>query len=590
MSSHSLRHDLHRAPARAMLRGTGLTEEDLQKPLVAVFNTWTEMTPCNVHLRRLAHHIKEGIRSAGGTPIEFNTIAVSDGITMGTEGMRASLASREVIADSVELAVGAHEFDAAIGLVGCDKTIPGTLMGLARLNLPSLVVYGGSIKPGRFQDRDVTVQDVFEAVGAVGAGTMTKEELKELEGAACPGAGACGGQFTANTMATALTFLGVSPMGMNDLPAMDPRKDSAAFKAGELALDLIKSNRRLKDFVTVRSLENATASVAATGGSTNAVLHLLALAREFELDFHLHDIDRICADTPVLADLKPGGQFTAPDLHDAGGSPLLVRRLLEAGLLHDEKTVSGQSLHALTHHAEEVLGQQVVHSVDAPLKTRGGLAILNGSLAPEGCVVKLCGHGTLQHEGPARVFDREEDAFDAVQNGDIHAGDVIVIRYEGPRGGPGMREMLAVTAALIGRGLGDSVALVTDGRFSGATHGLMVGHIAPEAANGGPIAFVRDGDLITLDVTTRRLDVHADLSARHNDWTPPPPKYTRGALAKFAALVSSASEGAVTGFPNLLVTPRPQVARPTTLNQKTNPNSTMVRTSTLHTGAVLEQS
>jgi len=535
-----------------MLRGAGLTDEDLQRPLVAVFNTWTEMTPCNVHLRRLAEHVKAGVRAAGGTPIEFNAIAVSDGITMGTEGMRASLVSREVIADSVELAVGAHEFDAAVALVGCDKTIPGALMGLARLDLPSLVLYGGSIAPGRFQGRDVTVQDVFEAVGTVAAGGMGLEELGELERAACPGAGACGGQFTANTMATALTVLGVSPMGSNDLPAMNVDKDRAGFEAGELVMELLESGRSIHTVVTQRSLENAAAVVAATGGSTNAVLHLLAIAREFGIPFDLADLDRVSARTPVIADLKPGGRYTATDLFEAGGTPLLIKRLLEHGLLHDEQTIHGRRLREMTEEANARPGQDVVTPVERPLKARGGLAMLWGTLAPEGCVVKLCGHGTLHHDGPARVFDCEEEAFDAVQSGQIRPGDVVVIRHEGPRGGPGMREMLGVTAAIVGRGLADSVALITDGRFSGATHGLMVGHVAPEAAVGGPIALIEEGDLITLDVPSRRLDVHVDLTARAERWRPRPRKILRGALAKYAALVSSASQGAVTSFPEIV--------------------------------------
>ncbi len=552
MSSHALRHDLSRAPARAMLRGAGLTEEDLSKPLIAVFNTWTEMTPCNVHLRALAEHVKAGIRASSGTPIEFNGIAVSDGITMGTEGMRASLASRELIADSVELAVGAHAFDAAIALSGCDKTIPGTLMGLARLNLPSLVLYGGSIAAGRFDGRDVTVQDVFEGVGAVAAGQMTEADLKRLEEAACPGPGACGGQFTANTMATALTFLGVSPLGLNDLPAMHPDKPAAAFEAGALVLKLLEGDVCIGDVVTVEAFRNAAASVAATGGSTNAVLHLLALAREFNLPFTLEDLDTISANTPLIADLKPGGRYTAPDFHHAGGTALLARRLNEAGLLWESPTVLGDSLATLCAEAVETGEQDVIRTVDAPLMPRGGLAILRGSLAPDGCVVKLCGHGIMRHEGPARVFDGEASAFQAVQSGAINEGDVIVIRYEGPKGGPGMREMLGVTAALIGRGLGETVALVTDGRFSGATHGLMVGHVAPEAAVCGPIALVQEGDWIVLDVGARRLDVVADLSLRSAQWRRPKTRYPTGALAKYAALVSSASNGAVTALPDLI--------------------------------------
>ena len=561
MSSHSLRYDLERAPARAMLRGAGLTQEDLDRPLVAVFNTWAEITPCNVHLRRLASHVKKGIRAAGGTPIEFNGIVVSDGITMGTEGMRASLVSREVIADSVELTVGAHQFDAAVALAGCDKTIPGTLMGLARLDLPSLVLYGGSIHPGRFQGRDVTVQDVFEGVGAVASGRMSKEDLAELESSACPGAGACGGQFTANTMATALAFLGVSPPSQGDLPAMHPKKDEAAFEAGQLVMKALRSKRKLSTIVSKRSFENAAASVAASGGSTNAVLHLLALAKEFDVAFDLDDFEAVAARTPVLADMKPGGRFTAVDLFKAGGTMLLALRLMEAGLLHNEETVMGRSLADLCKEVQETPSQEVVRSVGERLKDRGGLAVLKGSLAPDGCVVKLCGHGTLRHEGPARVFDCEEDAFTAVQAGFVHPGDVIVIRYEGPRGGPGMREMLAVTAAVIGRGLGDSVALITDGRFSGATHGLMVGHVAPEAAVGGPIGLIKDGDKNVLDVTAGRLDVQVDLDARRAVWKPRPAKVTRGALAKFAKLVSSASEGAVTSFTEEVQSTKPQQSK-----------------------------
>ena len=552
MKSEHLRTAPERAPARAMLRGAGFTEEDLSRPLVAVFNTWAEITPCNVHLRKLAEHVKEGIRSAGGTPIEFNGIVVSDGITMGTEGMRASLVSREVIADSVELTVGAHSFDAAVALAGCDKTIPGTLMGLARLDLPSLVLYGGSIAAGTVEGRDVTIQSVFEAVGAHAAGTLSAEGLKEVERRACPGAGACGGQFTANTMAMALTFLGVSPLGANDLPALHPDKNGAAFSAGTRVMEMLREDRRLSTFVTGRSLENAAASVAATGGSTNAVLHLLALAREFGLDFDLNALDRVMARTPVLADMLPSGRYTAPDLHRAGGSALIARRLFSAGLLHNEQTVLGERFEELVKNAVETPGQEVVRPMDSPLKPHGGLAILKGTLAPEGCVAKLCGSGPENHQGPARVFEREEDAFQAVQSGRIQPGDVVVIRHEGPRGGPGMREMLGVTAALVGRGLGDSVALITDGRFSGATHGLMVGHVAPEAAVGGPIALVEDGDIITLDVASRRLDVAADLESRRTHWLPPETPVRRGALAKYAALVSSASEGAVTAFPTRL--------------------------------------
>ena len=480
MRSDAIKKGVSRAPARSMLKATGLTDADLERPLVAVANTWSEVTPCNYHLRRLAEKVKEGIRAAGGTPIEFNTIVVSDGIAMGTEGMKASLISREVVADSIELVVQGHLFDAVVALSGCDKTIPGTVMALARMNLPSLMLYGGSIMPGRFKDHDVTIQDVFEAVGACAAGRMTEKELHELEDVACPAAGACGGQFTANTMSTATTMLGISPMGANEIPALDPRKDEAAFHCGELVMQMLRDDLRPSKIITRAALENAIASVAATGGSTNGVLHLLAIARETEVPLTLEDFDTISSRTPVLADMKPFGRFTAPDMEKAGGMRLLAKRLIDAGLMHDGMTVTGRTLFEEVKDAKEEPGQNVIHTVDAPLKPTGGFAILHGSLAPEGCVVKLAGHERLDHTGPARVFDREEDAFEAVQEGKIKAGDVVVIRYEGPKGGPGMREMLAVTAALVGQGLGESVALLTDGRFSGATHGLMVGHVAPE--------------------------------------------------------------------------------------------------------------
>jgi dihydroxy-acid dehydratase len=546
MRSDAIKKGLSRAPARAMLKATGLSNADLERPLVAVANTWTEVTPCNYHLRRLAEKVKEGVRAAGGTPIEFNTIAVSDGISMGTEGMKASLVSREVIADSIELVVRGHLFDAVVALSGCDKTIPGTLMALARLNLPSLMLYGGSIAPGRFQGHDVTIQDVFEAVGACAAGRMSPAELAELEDHACPGAGACGGQFTANTMSTAASMLGMSPMATNDIPATDARKDQAAFECGRLVMELLRKDILPERIITRAAIENAFTSVAATGGSTNAVLHLLAIANEAGVAIDLDDFDRISARTPLLADLKPFGRFVAPDLERAGGERLVARRLLDAGLLRDGATVSGRSIFEEARQAKEVPGQQVVRSLSNPIKRHGGLAILRGSLAPEGSVVKFAGHEQLKQTGRARVFDSEEAAFEAVQSSKIQAGDVVVIRYEGPRGGPGMREMLAVTAALVGQGLGESVALVTDGRFSGATRGLMVGHVAPEAACGGPIAFVRDGDRITVDVEARRLDVDADVQERRNGWRPPSPRYKSGALAKYAQLVSSASVGAVT--------------------------------------------
>jgi len=536
-----------RAPARAMLKATGLTDEDLAKPLVAVVNTWTEMTPCNFHLRALGESVKEGIREAGGTPIEFNTIAVSDGITMGTEGMRASLVSREVIADSAELAVAAHDFDAVVALCGCDKTIPAVVMALCRLDLPSVVLYGGSIMPGTFQGQDVTVQDVFEAVGAHAAGSLSDEELKELEDNACPGPGACGGQFTANTMASVLTALGLSPMGLNDLPAVHAEKTDSARHAGRLVLDVLHRNLRPSNLVTRQSLENAVAVVAATGGSTNAVLHILAIAHEAGIPFDLSDFDRIQAKTPMLADLKPGGRYTAPDMFEAGGMPLLMRRMLAAGLLHDTPTVSGVRLSHAVNGAVETPGQRVFSKTDSPLKPQGGVAVLWGNLAPEGAVVKTSGHTWRQHIGPARVFDGEEACFDAVRNGDLVKGDVVVIRNEGPKGGPGMREMLGVTAAIQGAGLGDDVALITDGRFSGATHGLMIGHVAPEAAVGGPISKIRDGDLINIDIDARRLDVRADLSERVPSRRSRR-KQLRGVMAKYVALVSSAARGAVTTF------------------------------------------
>ncbi len=554
LPSDALKRGASRAPARAMLKATGLTHADLDRPLIAVANTWTEVTPCNFHLRQLAEKVKEGIRAGGGTPIEFNTIAISDAISMGTEGMKASLISREIIADSMELFVRGHLFDAVVGLSGCDKTIPGTLMALSRLNLPSLMLYGGSIQAGQFAGQDVTIQDVFEAVGACAAGRMTPEQLRDLEDHACPGAGACGGQFTANTMATAAAFLGMSPMQESEIPATDSRKGQAAFECGKLVMRLLAADLRPSQIMTRAAFENAIASVAATGGSTNAVLHLIALAREADIPLTLEDFDRLIAATPTLADLKPGGRFTAPDLERAGGSRLLAQRLRECGRLHDSPTVSGRSTFAEASAAEETPGQLVIRAASKPLKATGGMAILRGTLAPEGCVVKLAGHERLRHTGPARVFDSEEQAFAAVQARAIRPGDVVVIRYEGPRGGPGMREMLAVTGALVGQGLGDSVVLLTDGRFSGATRGLMAGHISPEAAVGGPIALVREGDSITLDVASRRLDVAADLDSRRAAWKAPMPRYTTGVMAKYAAMVSSASEGAITRpIPNLAV-------------------------------------
>jgi dihydroxy-acid dehydratase len=532
-----------------MLKGAGYTDADLEKPLVGIANTWSEVTPCNVHLRALAESVKQGIRAAGGTPVEFNTIVVSDGITMGTEGMRASLVSREVIADSIELFTMAHALDGVVALSGCDKTIPATVMALARLDVPGLVLYGGPIAPGRFEGKDVTIQDVFEAVGAHAAGAMSSTRLAMLEDKACPGAGACGGQFTANTMSVAITLLGMSPMGFNEVAANDPAKHEVARDCGALVMKMIANDVRPRSLLTRAAFENAIASVAATAGSTNAVLHLLAIAVEAGVPLAIDDFDAISARTPVLADLKPGGRFTAVDMTRAGGVRLLVQRMLEAGLVVDTQTCTGKTLREESAAASSVTdAPPVLRDVSDPLKPRGGFAILRGSLAPAGCVVKLAGHDRNTHSGPARVFDGEEAAFAAVQAGAIKPGDVVVIRHEGPRGGPGMREMLGVTAALIGQGLGDSIALVTDGRFSGATHGLMAGHVSPEAADDGPIAYLRDGDVVTFDVAARRLDVAADLEARRRDQpaTPRPHRYTHGVIAKYAALVTSASEGAVT--------------------------------------------
>lgn len=546
MNSDAIKKGIHRAPARAMLKATGLTDEDLSKPLVAIANTWTEAGPCNFHLRTIAESVKEGVRAAGGTPLEFNTIVVSDGISMGTEAMKASLVSREVIADSIELAVRGHLFDAVVAISGCDKTIPGTIMALARLDLPSLMIYGGSIMPGQFQGRDVTVQDVFEAVGACMAGRMTTTELTDLENRACPGAGACGGQFTANTMSTAATFLGISPMGVNEIPATDPRKHEAARQCGELVMKLFREDVRPSQIITADALENAVTSVATTCGSTNAVLHTLAIAREAGLPFTIDDFDRISERTPVYVDMKPGGRFVATDLERAGGMALVAQRLHQAGLLKDTMTVTGKTLFEHAAQAKETQDQPVVRPFGQPLKKSGGIAILRGSLAPEGCVVKLAGHERRQFEGPARVFDSEDAAFEAVQKQNVQPGDVVVIRNVGPKGAPGMPEMLAVTGALVGAGLGDKVALITDGRFSGASHGLVIGHVAPEAAAGGPLAHVRDGDSITINIDQRVLDVNADLAVRAVGWKPPKPAYESGVFAKYAQLVSSASEGAVT--------------------------------------------
>ena len=539
-----------RAPSRAMLKAIGFTDEDLSRPIIGVANTWIEIGPCNFHLRRLAAKVKEGIRAAGATPMEFNTVSISDGISMGVEGMKCSLISRELIADSIELVARGNHFDALVCLSGCDKTNPGVVMALARLDIPGLALYGGSIAPGHLGDRDLTIQDVFEAVGAYGSGRIDIEQFKAVENSACPGAGACGGQFTANTMSTVMEFLGISPMGSNGIPATAAEKDEAAFNAGKLVVDILRRDLRPSQIITRNSLENAIAAVAATGGSTNAVLHLLAIAREAGVDLMIDDFDRISSRTPLIADLKPGGRFVANDLYKAGGIQLVAKRLLDAGLIQpDAITVSCKTIAEAAEDARETSGQEVVRSLSNPLKPTGGLVILKGNLAPEGCVVKVAGHERMVHKGPARVFDREEDAFKAVQAGQIKADDVVVIRYEGPKGGPGMREMLGVTAALVGAGLGDSVALLTDGRFSGATHGLMAGHVAPEAAHGGPIAALRDGDTIVFDIKARRLDVEVseqEMNARLRHWAPPPPRYTSGVMAKYAKLVSSASQGAVT--------------------------------------------
>jgi dihydroxy-acid dehydratase len=547
--SRALTEGPARAAARAYLNGIGYDDDALSKPLVAVANTWIETMPCNFHLRALAAKVKEGIRAAGGTPMELNTIAISDGITMGTAGMRASLVSREVIADSIELVVDAHMFDAVIAISGCDKTIPATVMALCRLDIPAVMLYGGSIMPGEFHGRRVTIQQVFEAVGAHAAGKITEEELHELEAAASPGAGACGGQFTANTMAMAFEVLGISPAGFSMVPAVHPRKSEVAAEAGRLVMDVLARGLRPSDIITRESLENAIAAIACSGGSTNGVLHLLAVAKEMGVELHIDDFDAISERTPLLCDLQPGGQYVAPDLYEAGGVPLVMKRLREAGLLHEgTQTVTGQSAGQIADGAREAEGQRVVRPLQDPIKPTGGLAILRGNLAPDGCVVKLAGHERRTHTGPARVFESEEDAMAAVTARRIKAGDVVVIRNEGPAGGPGMREMLAVTAAIVGEGLGEDVALITDGRFSGATHGFMAGHVAPEAARGGPIGLVRDGELITIDVDARRLDVdvpETELAQRARSYAAPERAYPGVALAKYARLVSSAAEGGV---------------------------------------------
>jgi len=539
-----------RAPARSYFKAIGLTDDDLAKPIIAIANTWTEIGPCNFHLRRLAHRVKEGIKAAGCTPLEFNTISISDGITMGTEGMKASLISREMIADSIELVVRANAFDGVIALSGCDKTLPGTIMALIRLDIPSMMLYGGSIAPGNFRGKDVTVVDVFEAVGAYGRGKISIDDLHEIESVACPGPGACGGQFTANTMATAIEVMGMSPMGMAGVPAMDPEKEDVAFRAGKMMLELLERDLRPSHIITRQSLVNAIATVAATGGSTNAVLHMLAFAREAGIPFTIDDIDEISRNTPLIADLKPGGKFVATDMHHAGGIPLLTKWLIEGGKLNgDCMTVTGKTIAEESANAKETPGQQVLHTLANPLKKTGGLVILKGNLSPDGSVVKLFGYEREYHRGPARIFNCEEDAFHAVQSEKIKPQDVVVIRYEGPVGGPGMREMLSVTSAIQGQGLGESVALITDGRFSGATRGLMVGHVTPEAYVGGTIGLLEEGDMITIDIAKREITVELSddtLAERHKQWQAPAPRYTKGVIAKFARSVSSASDGAVT--------------------------------------------
>jgi dihydroxy-acid dehydratase len=548
--SHALTDGPDRAAARAMLKAIGFTDDDLSQPIIGVATTWIETMPCNFNQRRLAEFVKEGIRAAGGTPMEFNTIAVSDGVSMGTEGMKASLVSREVIADSIELVARGHLFDGIVCLVGCDKTIPAGAMALGRLDIPGVVLYNGTIYPGTYKGKPADVVTVFEAIGAYRAGRISLEELYDAENGACPGAGACGGQFTANTMSTALEFLGLSPAGLNGIPAEDPAKDDAARETGRLVMHLVRHDIRPSTIATRDAFENAIASVSATGGSTNAALHLPAIAAEFGLSLTLDDYARVVDRTPLIADMRPGGRYAASDMYDAGGVALVMRELLKRDLLHGEaKTVDGRTIAAIAAGVTETPGQQVVHPIETPIKETGGHAILKGSLAPEGSIVKLAGHERRHHRGPARVFDSEHLCFEAVKNREIHEGDVVVIRYEGPIGGPGMQEMLSVTGALVGEGLGESVALLTDGRFSGGTHGLMLGHVSPEAAVGGPIALVEEGDMIVVDVDARELNLEVDdatLAARRARWTPPAPNYTRGVLAKYAALVSSASEGAIT--------------------------------------------
>lgn len=551
LNSYTITQGHDRAPARAMLKAIGFTDEDLKKPIIGVANTWIETMPCNYNLRELADHVKAGIRAAGGTPMEYNTIAISDGITMGTEGMKASLVSRDVIADSIELVARGHMFDGIVALVACDKTIPGAAMALLRLNIPGVILYGGSILPGHYKGRDLTIQDVFEAIGANAAGRMSDDELLAIENTACPGAGACGGQFTANTMATVMELIGLSPLGTASVPQVDPRKHGVAKRCGEIILDAVRQNRKPRDIVTRAALENAIAAVASTGGSTNGVLHLLAMAREAEVPLEIDDFQTVSERTPLLVDLKPAGRFVAVDVDKAGGIPVIAQRLVEGGFVDGSVlTVTGRTLAEEAAEAKETPGQEVIRPLSNPIKKSGGLVILRGSIAPEGCVIKVTGMDRKQQRGPARVFNCEEDAMHAVLEGRIRDGDILVIRYEGPRGGPGMREMLGVTSAIVGAGLSEGVALLTDGRFSGATRGFMVGHVAPEAAVGGPIAAIEEGDSILIDITNRTIDLEVPASVieeRLSKWTAPEPRYKKGVFAKYVKLVSSASEGAVTG-------------------------------------------
>jgi dihydroxy-acid dehydratase len=552
-NSSTITQGRDRAGARAMYKAIGFTDEDLRKPNIGVANTWIETMPCNYNLRGLAEHVKRGIRDAGGTPMEFNTVAISDGITMGTEGMKTSLISREVIADSIELVGRGHMFDAIVALVGCDKTAPGAAMALVRLNVPALILYGGSIAPGKLNGRDLTIVDVYEAIGAHAAGKIDDAELKAIEDHACPGAGACGGQYTANTMAMVMEFIGLSPVGSASPGATDPRKERKGYEAGMLVMDLLRRGVRPRDLLTREAFENAIAAAAGSGGSTNSVLHLLALAREAGVPLSIDDFDTISRRTPILADLRPGGKYVALDVDRAGGIQLIAKRMVEANLVHaGTQTVTGRTFGEEVAEAVETPGQLVISDAAHPFKPTGGLVILRGNLAPDGAVVKIAGHERPYHRGPAKIYDREEDAMHAIEAGSVVAGDVVVIRYEGPRGGPGMREMLGITGAIVGAGLGETVALVTDGRFSGGTRGLMLGHVAPEAALGGPIAALRDGDVVTIDIDARRIDMAvpaADVAERLAQWQPPKPRYTTGVMAKYAALVSSAADGAITRVP-----------------------------------------